>query len=233
MSDENRRVTKVKRSDKSIIIHHHHANKNYDKDTDTMLRHEPALPSFHDAFNALIPDVAGILEMDEKYTQDIKVSQIVLKWDDDRITNVVISSQKTLSTTNGVFRMHTPVLSEAEEGKDTGKVKTLPSTTAAKIRALCDEALAFADGKRAQLTLDLSAEADREKELRVKAAKYMIEAQRSSVEGLGRRLNLDAEKAREIMEEFEDLEMVGAPDKRGMRDMLVMDLDEAKEILAA
>jgi len=156
-----------------------------------------------------------------------------MKWDDDRITNVVISSQKPLDTTNGVFCMHTPVLSEAEEGKDTGKVKTLPSTTSAKIRALCTEALAFADGKRAQLTLDLSAEADREKELRVKAAKYMIEAQRSSVEGLGRRLNLDADKAREIMEEFEDLEMVGPPDKRGMRDMLVMDMDEAKGILAA
>jgi len=67
MSDENRRVTKVKRSDKSIIIHHHHENKNYDKDTDMMLRHEPALPSFHDAFNALVSEVQKILKLDAKY----------------------------------------------------------------------------------------------------------------------------------------------------------------------
>jgi len=95
------RITKVKRSDKSISIGYQRENQNGEMDKFTLTCHDAAHADFHDAFNALTKDFEKILQLSEKVCTPIYVSGVSYTWKEG-IMGAVISGHKELTTSNSV-----------------------------------------------------------------------------------------------------------------------------------
>jgi len=225
------KITRVKRSEKSISISYQRENKDGNVDKFTLLCHESPNLNFHEAFNKLNDEVKVILGLPDKFCgADMYINQITLKWVDNRVSDLQIHFQKKIESAEALFCAPTPKLSEPEEGKE-NKKKGLPSSTLLKIQDIFQQALKYIDGDRAQMTLDFQEKQEDEHDTRIDALDIIMTTGRATIASLTRRLKITSEEATKLMADFEEAGIVGPLNGNNARDIMISDKAEGIEKL--
>ena len=229
MSD--RQITKVKRSDATITVHHQTANANGDMDNGHMHSHDPASPALHEAFNALNKELGRILSLTEKQTNDVKVTGVTFTHKDG-IMGAVIIAQKEVPTSSSVWNITTPHIPSKPYGEASAKnTPVLHADTIAALETLTEQAELFLRGERAQLNLDFASQkADREA-LIEKAVLHILETQRASSANIGKGVKLKGEALVRFVDELEESGIIGPVNGDKSREILVDSIEEAREKL--
>lgn len=134
-------IHKVKITKTGIHIEYDRIN---DKKTDAIkLTSEDApQPDFDKAFQALLEDVIDICLLDPDGWEQARVTGVTIKYQDDGL-GAVITTQNHASDLDVPIIINTPFLAAG----------SISNEFENKIRAVVDEAIAFIEGKRAQLSL--------------------------------------------------------------------------------
>lgn len=81
---------------------------------------EPALPSFAEAMQALIPFVLEICALPKDYSKDMEVKSVTFSEQQKRFACTISAVKKVNS--KSPFNIHTPITSEAPEGAKDGSI---------------------------------------------------------------------------------------------------------------
>lgn len=126
-----------------------------DKDDERMLRSRdfPA-PAFIAALEALVPDVMELCELPAAWAEELRVCSVRRGQ-----SGVTIEAMRPLTRLHSSMQVKTPCLPITSPTK-----VTLPPMTAHRVMVLCQEAIAYVQGDRAQAELDFDGGEDAEED---------------------------------------------------------------------
>ncbi len=183
--------------------------------------------SFLDAFDDLLESALDICLMDEAYGENMSVTGVSFSYGGEtEVMGAVITCQKELDTTNAPLILNTPHL-PASDYSDNGDQPTLDALTIKRLEMLGEEGIAYAQGKRVQMELDMDRKTEAQNdteamdELKGEAIKIIAETGRASTSALQRRLKIGYTRAARIIDILEEDGIIGPPRGSDPREILI------------
>lgn len=183
--------------------------------------------SFLQAFDELLETALDICELPEEYGEAMKVTGVSFSYGGEmEVMGAVITCQKELATANCPLVVNTPHL-PSEDYSEEGNCPTLDPVSITRLENLGTEAIAYAQGKRAQMELELDKKTEAKNEteamdeLKGEAIKLIAETRRPSTSMLQRRLNIGYTRAARIMDLLEEDGIIGPPRGSNPREILI------------
>lgn len=177
--------------------------------------------AFTKAITALKPHVLEMLSFDNVYGKTLAITTINFSYKNE-VMGAVISCQKAFDDGSKLC-FNTPY--KPEESK--GGAPELGEAFVKALEKLQLEAENYARGRKSQLELpldvgerDQAVEADQIHVLAVTAKDLVENMGRASTAMIQRRLKQGPDKAARIMEKLEEMGVVGAPNDKGVREVL-------------
>lgn len=119
--------------------------------------HEAPLPSFDKALQALTDVAANILEVGQDYKKGMAIVSVSISHTKAGTRSVSIAFVKKIDATGTDHRLDTPVfqVDDAGKGEEGGQRRQCSKKHAELVADFLDEAVKYANGKRAQQMLPL------------------------------------------------------------------------------
>jgi hypothetical protein len=119
--------------------------------------HEAPLPAFDKALQALSDVAVNILELGQEYKKGVAVVSVSVSHTKAGTRSVSIAFVKTIDATGTEHKLDTPVfqIDDAGKGEEGGQRRQCSKKHAEMVAAFLDEAVKYANGKRAQTMLPL------------------------------------------------------------------------------
>ncbi len=130
---------------------------NPDDDEHSFLCAQRARPSFYDALESLTPFVAEICEQSKDWAGTLEVKGVSFSYSND-IMGACITALKTLEKSNSPLVINTPHKPSEPYSESGDEAMCLSDDATAALWHLQDEARAYLDGHRAQLSMNFDGE---------------------------------------------------------------------------
>lgn len=116
--------------------------------------HEAPLPAFDEAFQALAPVAAKVLEVTPDWAKNVTVVSVTVSYTEHNIRSAVIGFVKSINATASLHPLKTPAF-QIDDGKtpEQGRRQCTPSH-AEKVADFLKEAQRYAAGERSQQLLN-------------------------------------------------------------------------------
>jgi hypothetical protein len=149
-----RRIVKVSYDQKKVLVRYEQDRAGDVDEFEIVCKDKPA-PEFVTALAALRTHVAEICELTDNYCQDLEVRGASFSYGGEgKVMGATITALKTVSTARSPLCLNTPHLpSEPYSDREDDETPCLSDDAAEALDHLCLAALAYVDGKRAQVEL--------------------------------------------------------------------------------
>jgi len=196
-------------------------NLNWDKFSISSL--DEPIETLPKAFEALVEHALFIMLLPESYQECFKVTQVSYSYhSEDDVMGAVITCQKDLRNLNAPLNINTPLILEKDISKE-GNQATFTDEAAKALYDLADAAIAYFDGERLQMEmqLDISKKKSEEDKLISDAIAIIKETHRASASALQRRLKIGYTRASKILDAMEERGLIGPPKGSDPREILM------------
>ena len=149
-------IESVSRTRRHIVIEYTQGDE-----TRSVKSNENPLPEFNAALDALMPLLTRIIEVDDAYNTNLKISGITMGTLRD-VRTVRIHAKKGLALCGKMLSLDTPPVLLSTPTTEGGITEPIETNEAELIEAALEEAKRYVLGERAQGTLDLDEDNDEE-----------------------------------------------------------------------
>lgn len=232
------RIERLQRKPGIVVIEFSKEGAGGKRDHFSMKCHDDPNDSMDPAIRALVPHVLEMLEIDEKWGETLRITQIAFGYKgNDEIMGCTITGVKDLKDKKRPFPFNTPyATSKQAEATVAKKGRGRPAATpdlltpecTAVLERIQTEAEKYVMGKRMQLEFNLDNAAGvveekvkKEDSLLDQAKTVIVEKKRATLTLIQRTLGIDKAKAAWVMEQLESEGFIGGPTgKGGSREIL-------------